>query len=310
MKEVVINGVEYLSATSLAKEFRYTTDYIGQLCRAKKVDAQLVGRSWYVNPLSLAAHKKARYLKVQTNDTLAAESVKVNSTKIDVFSALPKNTIPTQNHTEKNFAKRIDWQPLKYEADKRELMPPVSKQTATAKVVIKLADSTDIPIKISEKPINMVAEALPMVSLSGVLNVTSIEDNFHAEAGYAKPDVSLAEIPLPSAPLPVKSKPLVRPLPMPKKDTFHLHESKQEVVSSSILAVPAAQTISPVKIVEEIQSSHFVEITLVSVSGVLIISLFVLFFGESNILASADSYQGQINFSIDSLMALTSFFSH
>lgn len=307
MKEVVINGVEYLSATSLAKEFRYTTDYIGQLCRSKKVDAQLVGRSWYVNPLSLAAHKKARYLKVQTNDALAAESVKVNSTKIDVFSALPKNTAPTQNHIEKNFAKRIDWQPLKYEADKGELMPPVSKQTATAKVLVKLADSTDIPIKISEKPINMVAEALPMVSLSGILNVTSIEDNFHADAGYTKSDTFINDIPLPLLPSAINSKPLVRPLPLPKKTAINSLESLQKKVTHS---TPVELIISPIKFAEEAPSSHFVEIMLMTTSVGLALFIFALFFSESNVLASADSYVGSINFTTESFMALASFFLH
>ena len=53
MDVITHNGVSYKKATAVAKEFGYTTDYIGQLCRAKKIDARLVGRAWYVNVADL-----------------------------------------------------------------------------------------------------------------------------------------------------------------------------------------------------------------------------------------------------------------
>ncbi len=307
MKEVVINGLEYLPATILAKDFRYTTDYIGQLCRSKKVDAQLIGRSWYVNPLSLAAHKKARYVKVQAKDTLAEESINVNLTRIAVPSALPRKVVAPINQIEKNFAKRIDWQPLKYETDKGELFPRVSKQNTAARVLVKLADSTDISIKTSSKPINMVAEALPSVSLSGVLNVTSLEYNFQADSNLTKSDNASTDIPLPPEPSIVKSESFVTRPSVFKKTPKSSFESIQTVAAKPI---PVGLMIPPVQGDEKVHVSHFIEMTFMVISFFLSLSLLALFFGESNILASADSYDGRIVFTADSFKVLNLFFSY
>lgn len=37
MDKVTFDKVEYVKATVAAKSFRYSSDYIGQLCRAKKL---------------------------------------------------------------------------------------------------------------------------------------------------------------------------------------------------------------------------------------------------------------------------------
>ena len=54
------DGKEYISASRAAKKIGYASDYIGQLCRAKKVPGQLIGRTWYVDFASLTEHKKNR----------------------------------------------------------------------------------------------------------------------------------------------------------------------------------------------------------------------------------------------------------
>ena len=61
MEEISVNGENYVKASVLAKNFGYTPDYIGQLCRAEQVKCTLVGRSWYVNEESLREHRKGRY---------------------------------------------------------------------------------------------------------------------------------------------------------------------------------------------------------------------------------------------------------
>lgn len=61
MDTVVLDGVQYLKVAVAAKQFDYTPDYLGQLCRAGKLDARLVGRTWFVNPDSVAAHKSNTY---------------------------------------------------------------------------------------------------------------------------------------------------------------------------------------------------------------------------------------------------------
>lgn len=61
MDSVVLDGVQYLRVAVAAKQFDYTPDYLGQLCRAGKLDARLVGRTWFVNPDSVAEHKASTY---------------------------------------------------------------------------------------------------------------------------------------------------------------------------------------------------------------------------------------------------------
>ncbi len=56
-EEIKFNDVLYISSKRAASELHYTKDYVGQLCRGGKVDARLVGRTWYVNRSSLLNHR-------------------------------------------------------------------------------------------------------------------------------------------------------------------------------------------------------------------------------------------------------------
>ena len=56
MDELEISGKRYISTRRAAKEHKYSSDYIGQLIRGKKVVGQKVGRSWYVDEVSLAEY--------------------------------------------------------------------------------------------------------------------------------------------------------------------------------------------------------------------------------------------------------------
>lgn len=50
---LTINGKKYIQSNQLAREFGYTTDYIGRLAREEKILATQVGRQWFVEPESL-----------------------------------------------------------------------------------------------------------------------------------------------------------------------------------------------------------------------------------------------------------------
>lgn len=57
MDELTLDGKIYLSSKQAAKITGYAKDYIGQLCREGRVEARLVGRSWYVLEESLKSHR-------------------------------------------------------------------------------------------------------------------------------------------------------------------------------------------------------------------------------------------------------------
>jgi hypothetical protein len=58
------DGQKYISAKVAAQNFGYTSDYVGQLCRSKKVTSRLVGRSWYVLESDLVKHKETSHHQV------------------------------------------------------------------------------------------------------------------------------------------------------------------------------------------------------------------------------------------------------
>ncbi len=184
MEVISIDGTEYVRASVLAKRFKYTSDYLGQLCRAGKVDAKLVGRTWYVNPDSVTGHKSARYSKNgQSEKTLDGKpSVKIS--RKDVESVIRKETVKslasTTERKSSNFLRRIEWKPLKYEADTADLLPHL-KPAEPRNIEIGLAEATTIRIKGSTEPAKLVSESLPEVALVGSIKVASLDDDFDKE---------------------------------------------------------------------------------------------------------------------------------
>lgn len=57
MDELTIGDKIYISSKRAAEITGYAKDYIGQLCREGRVEATLVGRSWYVLETSIRAHR-------------------------------------------------------------------------------------------------------------------------------------------------------------------------------------------------------------------------------------------------------------
>jgi hypothetical protein len=57
MDELIIDEKKYISSKQAAKVTGYAKDYVGQLCREGRVQAQLVGRSWYVLESAILDHR-------------------------------------------------------------------------------------------------------------------------------------------------------------------------------------------------------------------------------------------------------------
>ncbi len=309
MKGVTIEGVEYLAASALAKQFRYTTDYIGQLCRAKKVDAQLIGRTWYVNPLSLTKHKTARYKKVipAEKNTEIAKEITLSRTEVDPQNFVTKHQKPSNNQ-QPNFARRIDWKPLKYEIDEVELLPQVSRpKEVSHEIKLDLADATAISVKNSSKETKLVAEELPTVSLKGKLKIESLNETFadNPEFPTSVPEIKFEEVNN-VAPNIVSSSKRSQPnhLEMGRRRSevnqrVSLIPTDQSRTKTSMEAVTDAET----------TSGRAVEVLLLTSTTVLAGLLFLLLFGELNLVARPGFYEWEFVFSTQSLPALVSLFS-
>lgn len=201
MDKVVLDGIEYVKASAVAKQFRYTSDYIGQLCRAKKVDARLVGRTWFVNPDSIKDHKQTTHKKttpptpVQSKphpqDADMASNVKIN--RVEVIAPLKNKTVKATTQEPAVSSVEIHTTPaISYHEDAETLLPNLnlgsktkpahpdeqSKQSAVKRFLhVEPASAKKLKIaKTKQKETSFNPTELPDVALSGKVSVASYED--------------------------------------------------------------------------------------------------------------------------------------
>lgn len=176
MESVIFDGKEYTKASVLAEKFRYTADYLGQLCRGKKVDARLVGRAWYINLDSLLVHRDARYKTSELkNSSEITEKKAIHNylSRIDVEPIIRRKTI----RIVMNNKGAVTELPVKYEGDDQALIPRVQKNALSVSLPIRPADSERLKVhKNGSQSTNFAPEPLPEVSLSGKLVIVGIPE--------------------------------------------------------------------------------------------------------------------------------------
>lgn len=183
METVTIDDVQYVKASVLAKRHNYTADYIGQLCRARKVDAHLVGRTWYVYPPSLDGHKTTRYSELRSNEKTIHNSLISESSRRDVVSPVSKKTVKSQSP---HFHDRVFWKNPKYQGDTSELLPEIKKQPVPLQEMkIELADSERVRVASASKNVTMISQPMPAVALAGTLKVLDYAPDF--DEVYSEP---------------------------------------------------------------------------------------------------------------------------
>lgn len=198
MDTVVLDGTEYLKASSAAKQFGYTPDYIGQLCRGKKVDARLVGRTWFVNPDSLVDHKKSKYSKQKKSKLKNSDFLKKTKT-ISVVPVIKNKTMKSLSNLVSD-AKSSDSRKLKvkYELDDESLLPTITKRVIAPPKMIRIeqADAQKVKVNGKKKTFNFKPSALPEVSMSGQIDVKPVkEDSSDNLKNIAKPeDINKKEV--------------------------------------------------------------------------------------------------------------------
>jgi hypothetical protein len=85
MDELTIGDKIYISSKKAAEITGYAKDYVGQLCREGRVEATLVGRSWYVLEESIREH---RFGKEETEAVL--EDLETETSFISPVSYAPE----------------------------------------------------------------------------------------------------------------------------------------------------------------------------------------------------------------------------
>ncbi|MFT7507683.1 MAG: hypothetical protein ACI92I_000848 [Acidimicrobiales bacterium] len=185
MNSISIEGKKYVKATYIARELGYTADYVGQLCRAGKIDAQQVGRNWYVSEDSIRSHKKTRYRStkavsqreikeiIHTKDADSQESFSVSITK-----GSTKNEVDQTHYAEQQFYSRA---PKKvntaYFSDDNELIPKgVEVKNKSGSLSVQLADAQDIPVQSSSVEAAFTPTERPALRFTGSVAVSEVED--------------------------------------------------------------------------------------------------------------------------------------
>ena len=56
---LILQDKNYISAKQVQSLFGYTSDYVGQLCRAGKLESKMIGRSWFVTEQSIIDYKNS-----------------------------------------------------------------------------------------------------------------------------------------------------------------------------------------------------------------------------------------------------------
>ena len=228
MEVVIFEGKEYTKASVLAARFRYTSDYLGQLCRGKKVDARLVGRAWYINLDSLNHHRDGRYknvivkskdkaydVPIKIEESLASKIPSKNYlSRIDVEPILKKKTVALFKNKNGNLTEF----PVKYETDDYSLIPRVNKNSVSRNVVITQADAEKLKVHKEDAAHTMFkAEPLPEVYLKGKISVAGLEEAMEAlpevipsssEVSKIEPEIKSGRKFLPQKPLKIAVRPL------------------------------------------------------------------------------------------------------
>lgn len=139
MDTLELNGKEYVKVSVAAKQTGYSSDYIGQLVRAGKIEGQLVGRSWYVRKDAVMQYKKgtprSNFEKTRQDVKTAIER-ESGAARMDgagaegsaFFGAVPEYRKRLLNHS------------INYQKDEETLIPLLQRHSDVASLLVKSDD--------------------------------------------------------------------------------------------------------------------------------------------------------------------------
>tara|TARA_B100000508_G_scaffold24443_1_gene17603 strand:- start:1074 stop:2240 length:1167 start_codon:yes stop_codon:yes gene_type:complete len=181
MDTVELEGVRYVKASVAAKKFRYTQDYIGQLCRGKKIDARLVGRTWFVNTDSIVEHRSNKYktrktvepvevTKIRVEETAGERAQSVSVEPVITNKAVKSLKVKPTIHKTKEGQRRLT---IEYSVDEEALLPTLRKRVEKApkRVPVVVANAKTVRVRSKRSQVSFRAGKLPEVALSGKLKI-------------------------------------------------------------------------------------------------------------------------------------------
>ena len=169
MDVLQVDDKKYIKATKIAHTLGYSSDYVGQLCRSGKVEAKLVGRSWYVLEGSIGNHKQERYRSTQATSVKAIKNA--------VEQKIQEKTVTASKgplfYTHSSYKKMPS-----YEQDDTELFPQTALAKNThAKLKIGLADASAVRVTSHSEAFDFVTPSMPKTVFKGTLVVNDYKED-------------------------------------------------------------------------------------------------------------------------------------
>lgn len=184
MDELTIGNKTYISSKRAAEVTGYAKDYIGQLCREGRVNATLVGRSWYVLESSLRAHRFGAAESAE--NTLKDEVIEPVSTwNVPIYKTEEPTPVPPL--TPRKSVNVLDNDPV---APKEEISEPETIQDMQTAWKEWFADRAKHQVKQEEISVDEVVEEGPQAV------VEKIEEGPITEEPYedSEPDFEPANV--------------------------------------------------------------------------------------------------------------------
>jgi hypothetical protein len=185
MEKVVLDGREYTKASVVAKQFNYTSDYLGQLCRGKKIDARVIGRTWFVNVDSLQGHRSQKYASLkkpkEQNDSSKESALNsgiapkqyIKRVSMPLRSVHKTLTTPVTG-TLGAGAREVD---VQYTPDEASLLPSIRKGSKTTLLKVSPAGAERLDVRSDGARTSILSpEPMPEVYLKGSLSVKDATD--------------------------------------------------------------------------------------------------------------------------------------
>lgn len=163
MDEILIDEKIYVSSKRAAKMTGYAKDYVGQLCREGRVQARLVGRSWYVLESAIRDH---RFGKVNEEETAhpVADSAISSVWEATRYESILSSPLPVvQRHEERTVQAVVEervpeFVPARPEHDNTEELAEVWRAALVEETVPFFAPEDEVytpPTRNERKPVSL-----------------------------------------------------------------------------------------------------------------------------------------------------------
>ena len=189
---IIIEGKEYISSRRASEMAKYSNDYVGQLCRMKKVESRKVGRIWFIEKESLLAHQRDAEVIIHSGPYINPAKPKSDAKsfiKMPMSSIAP--SLPTTKYSSMNLMTHSASQLASFPVIVPDLEWKITDSTSTSSIqgVSRVRDPHDAIQKIKTRtrgirPVFHHAQAFGTIALALMFVVVGTYSMTHPERTF------------------------------------------------------------------------------------------------------------------------------